>query len=209
MGYIKNATQEEIDEVRKKVDFNTYFYERVIPVYPESFHYGDFETNGNKCGCPIHGESTPSFHLRTWNDGTTTFKCFGCDIHGDIIKFHVIFEQHFNNRVLNYYQSAKELYDEFILGKLVTRKIGPTKIKLKSDEPIDLSSIMEQAHYYMKYYLYESILVQKELDVSKVSKYYSYIDKLTYLVQNNLLNATIASECLEDAYQEVINNQGH
>lgn len=207
MAYIKNATQEEIDEVRKNIDFNTYFYERVIPVYPESFHYGDFNTNGDKCGCPIHGESTPSFHLRTWNDGITTFKCFGCDIHGDIIKFHMIFEQHFNNRFLNYYQSAKELYDEFILGKVVTRRIGPKKIKLKSDAPTDLSSIMEQANYYMKYNQYEGLLSQKDLDFSKVSKYYIYTDKLTYLVKNNLLNATIASKCLEEAYQEVMNKE--
>ena len=34
--------------------------------------------------CPFHGEKTPSFNV---NEARRTFKCFGCGVGGDVIKF--------------------------------------------------------------------------------------------------------------------------
>lgn len=205
MSYIKSATQVEIDEVRARVDFQVYFERHVIPVYPEAFHYGDFISNGGKAGCPLHGETNPSFHIRVWEDGVQTFKCFGCNLHGDIIKFHMYFSEQYEGRNLNYYQSAKELYDEFISGKIVKTKNILPKIKLKSDAPVDVSSLMEQANFYLKYNKYEKNLINKKVDFVKLSEYYVYVDKIYYLVKNNLLNATEASKCIDEAYNELDN----
>jgi DNA primase len=40
--------------------------------------------------CPFHGEKTPSF---TVNEDRRTFKCFGCGVGGDVIKFVELYEK--------------------------------------------------------------------------------------------------------------------
>ncbi len=40
--------------------------------------------------CPFHGEKTPSF---TVNEDRRTFKCFGCGVGGDVIKFIELYEK--------------------------------------------------------------------------------------------------------------------
>src|ERR671923_1011060 len=39
--------------------------------------------------CPFHGEKTPSFHV--FDKGN--FKCFGCGVGGDVIKFVEMYEK--------------------------------------------------------------------------------------------------------------------
>jgi hypothetical protein len=41
--------------------------------------------NGVLIRCPIHAERTPSCSVTTGSDGTTRFKCFGCDATGDAL----------------------------------------------------------------------------------------------------------------------------
>ena len=40
--------------------------------------------------CPFHGEKTPSFHV---NDDKGFFKCFGCGVGGDVIKFVELYDK--------------------------------------------------------------------------------------------------------------------
>lgn len=45
--------------------------------------------NSWKACCPFHGEKTPSFHV---NPARQAFKCFGCGVGGDGVKFVMMFE---------------------------------------------------------------------------------------------------------------------
>ena len=40
--------------------------------------------------CPVHGEKTPSFNV---NEDRRTFKCFGCGVGGDVIKFIELYDK--------------------------------------------------------------------------------------------------------------------
>ena len=40
--------------------------------------------------CPFHGEKTPSFHV---NGDRRSFKCFGCGVGGDVIKFIELYDK--------------------------------------------------------------------------------------------------------------------
>ena len=40
--------------------------------------------------CPFHGEKTPSFNV---NEERRTFKCFGCGVGGDVIKFIELYDK--------------------------------------------------------------------------------------------------------------------
>ena len=40
--------------------------------------------------CPFHGEKTPSFNV---NEDRRTFKCFGCGVGGDVIKFIELYDK--------------------------------------------------------------------------------------------------------------------
>lgn len=40
--------------------------------------------------CPFHGEKTPSFHV---NEDRKSFKCFGCGVGGDVIKFVELYDK--------------------------------------------------------------------------------------------------------------------
>ena len=45
--------------------------------------------NSWKACCPFHNEKTPSFHV---NPARQAFKCFGCGVGGDGVKFLMMFE---------------------------------------------------------------------------------------------------------------------
>jgi DNA primase len=40
--------------------------------------------------CPFHGEKTPSFNV---NSDKGLFKCFGCNVGGDVIKFVELYDK--------------------------------------------------------------------------------------------------------------------
>jgi len=49
----------------------------------------DLEQVGSeyKARCPFHSEDTPSFTVRTDDDGILLYKCFGCQANGNIVQF--------------------------------------------------------------------------------------------------------------------------
>ena len=52
--------------------------------------YLTLKKEGNKylANCPFHTEKTNSFTI--FPKGKGTFKCFGCDAHGDVVDFLVL-----------------------------------------------------------------------------------------------------------------------
>jgi hypothetical protein len=203
---IKSATKSEIEAVRKGVDFQRYFDTHIVPAMPDYYsgsHSVDFIANNNKCNCPFHTEDTPSFSLKTWVDGITTFICFGCDLKGDIVKLHQYFRQREQDVSLTYSQAAKELYDEFIEGRQVSKAPVNTNIKLKSDVVVELSTLQEKVAFQFSLDKIEKFLQNKTVDISSKAAYYSLMDKLNYLVSNNLLNATEAKNKLEEEYKKL------
>src|SRR5580704_10731280 len=82
--------------------------------------------------CPFHAEKTPSF---TVSDNKGFYHCFGCGVHGDIIKFVM------ETRGLSFYDSVKELAAEAgIALPKVTREEKEKQKKIS-----DIYEIMEMA----------------------------------------------------------------
>src|SRR5690606_34405074 len=81
--------------------------ERLVPLFPPSF-VEDLRSHADivqivqervplrrsgsawKGLCPFHGEKTPSFHV---NGDRGFFKCFGCGVGGDVIRFIELYEK--------------------------------------------------------------------------------------------------------------------
>lgn len=63
----------ELDAIRSKIDMVTYLEKRGTTFRATGVDFVGL--------CPIHGENTPSFHVKSL---TNTFYCFGCQAKGDI-----------------------------------------------------------------------------------------------------------------------------
>lgn len=81
----------DIDELRRELD--------IVDVISDYIH---LERAGNnyKANCPFHPDRTPSFYV---SPSRQIFKCFGCGVGGDAIKFVSLYEN------VSYLQAAKEL----------------------------------------------------------------------------------------------------
>lgn len=66
---------DQVEEIKRKVEISS-----VIGEYVELKKMG----RNYKGLCPFHGEKTPSFMV---NEELKLFKCFGCGVSGDVIKF--------------------------------------------------------------------------------------------------------------------------
>lgn len=66
----------EIENIKNKLDIVNVISEYVSGISKAGSNY--------KCLCPFHNEKTPSFMI---NPDLQIFKCFGCGIGGDVIKF--------------------------------------------------------------------------------------------------------------------------
>lgn len=62
----------ERQEIRQKID-----------LVQLAEHYGTYVNRQGQGQCPFHQDDTPSFHIYPDNH----FHCFGCDAHGDVIRF--------------------------------------------------------------------------------------------------------------------------
>lgn len=80
-------------------------------------YYGPVNHN-RKAICPFHQEKTPSFSVL---EKENMFKCFGCGVGGDGIKFVEMFEQ------LPALDAAKLIDSDFHLGLFDKQDFKPTK----------------------------------------------------------------------------------
>lgn len=68
-------SEKSIDELREKID--------IVELIKKSVELKKKGTTWTGC-CPFHGEKTPSFSV---SEVKQIFKCFGCGVGGDVIKF--------------------------------------------------------------------------------------------------------------------------
>ncbi len=94
----------DIDELRRELD--------IVDVVSDYIHLERAGTNF-KANCPFHPDRTPSFYV---SPSRQIFKCFGCGVGGDAIKFVSLYEN------ISYVEAAKQL----------ARRYG-IKLRIKED----------------------------------------------------------------------------
>lgn len=89
----------DIDELRREID--------IVEVISE---YINLERVGSnyRANCPFHPDKTPSFYV---SPSKQIFKCFGCGVGGDAIKFISLYEN------ISYFEAAIELAKRY--GKVI------------------------------------------------------------------------------------------
>jgi len=112
----------DIEDLRKELD--------IVDVISD---YLPLERAGSnfKASCPFHPDKTPSFYV---SPSKQIFKCFGCGVGGDAIKFVSLYEN------ISYRESAIQL----------ARKYG-IKVRLARERKVDedlLAALEEVAEFY-------------------------------------------------------------
>ncbi|MFH1628480.1 MAG: DUF3987 domain-containing protein [Pseudomonadota bacterium] len=69
----------------QKADVNSRFQDDWFGFYSHFMEIKSTAGKWNKCLCPLHTDSDPSF---SFNSETGAFKCFGCKVSGDAFKFY-------------------------------------------------------------------------------------------------------------------------
>lgn len=101
----------DIDELRRELD--------IVDVVSD---YIRLERAGNnyKANCPFHPDKTPSFYV---SPSRQIFKCFGCGVGGDAIKFVSLYEN------VSYIEAARQLAKRYGV-KLTIREESPENKKV-------------------------------------------------------------------------------
>lgn len=204
-GRSKKITQEEKDKVCRAVDYQTYFDRHIIPNKEAYYAYGvDFLSQSNRCKCPLHSEDTASFSLYDKDgNGYLKWHCFGaCSRGGNIIDLHYLFSNQELGRNITYAQAYEELRKEFIEGRAISVGGAATRIKLASDEVVEVSTAAEVQNYYEIRRLLELYFTYNSAPSEVRNKIYNLADKMDILVKHNNINATKAVDTLKDAMKE-------
>jgi DNA primase len=104
--------QESIENLKNRLDIVD-----VVSSYIELKKSGA----GFKANCPFHGENTPSFNV---SPSKQIYKCFGCGLGGDAIKFVMEYEK------LNYPETIEKLAQQYN----VTLKYTETRVDVFEGE---------------------------------------------------------------------------
>ncbi len=96
--------QESIETLKNRIDIVD-----VISSYIELKKSG----SGFKANCPFHGEKTPSFNV---SPSKQIYKCFGCGVGGDAIKFIMEYEK------LTYPEAIEKLASQYSINLRYTKE---------------------------------------------------------------------------------------
>ncbi|WP_457599911.1 DNA primase [Hydrogenivirga sp.] len=139
----------DIDELRRELD--------IVEVISD---YIRLERAGNnyKANCPFHPDRTPSFHV---SPSKQIFKCFGCGVGGDAIKFVSLYEN------VSYIEAAKQLAKRYGI-KL--------RIREESSEKRRIHEVLESVAEFYHRSLKENrealeYLRERGIDTSMVKKF--------------------------------------
>lgn len=86
----------------------------------KGFHPTSTDASGSKyrCPSPSHNDSTPSFSV-LHEDTHDYFKCFGCNIHGDIINLYCILENVSLKQAITHFAKEMNLDHETITESVI------------------------------------------------------------------------------------------
>lgn len=200
---MRKITDADIDVLKTKVSYQEYFDKKIVPNLEDYYRLEpvDFVANNNKCLCPFHNDGTSSFSIKEWPSGDVTFGCFACGYYGNIANLHKLYAKFFEDRNINFYEAAAEVYEEFIEGRNIGKAALGTKIRLKSDKPAELNTLNDLMDFSICLSKYEGF-VHKFRDNAYKDSYYALMDKLEYLVFNNMASARMAIKLLDDKYNQ-------
>ncbi|MDR1720882.1 MAG: DNA primase [Endomicrobium sp.] len=106
-----------------------------------------------KACCPFHNENTPSFLV---NPEKGIFKCFGCNVGGDVFKFVMLTDN------ISWYESVRKL------AKKANIEIEETKQDIvKTSERAKIFDILENSTMFYHKYLLESAGAEKAREYLK------------------------------------------
>lgn len=202
---MRKVSDTEIELIKKKVSYQEYFDKKIVPNLEDYYKREpvDFVLHNNKCLCPFHNDGTSSFSIKEWPSGDVTFACFACGYVGNIANLHMLYAKFFEDRKLNFFEAAAEVYAEFIEGRNISQAVSGTKIRLKSDRPAELNSVSDLTTFSISLSKYEGFL-HKVRDSEQKDAYYALMDKLEYLVVNNQVPARLATGLLDDRYKQLV-----
>jgi hypothetical protein len=149
-----------------------------------------------RCKCPLHaGDNDPSFYVRTMEDGTQLFKCFGCNEGGTVI-------------------TLMHLMDKERKGTIIKRLSRESGIKLAAFD--EATRVEPLPHEIMEIFCQEDDLAaeigevglkfmhfHKTPDaVNKVSRLYEMVDRMADLGDaDQIRNAYNKLNDIIEAYQ--------
>lgn len=83
----------------RKQKFNRDFIPFLAPrYYSELYPHLKGKTGWQTVKCPFHDDQIPSLRISLNHGG---FRCFGCDVSGDLVKFHMMRQQKTFNETIN------------------------------------------------------------------------------------------------------------
>ncbi len=139
----------DIDELKRELD--------IVEVVSD---YIKLERAGNnfRANCPFHADKTPSFYV---SPSRQIFKCFGCGVGGDAIKFVSLYEN------ISYVESAKQLAKRYGIR---------LRIKEESSENKKLYSVLEEVAQFYHAKLKENrrpleYLKERGIDTSTIKRF--------------------------------------
>ena len=84
----------------RKHKFNRDFSSIAHDYYSQIFPYVKRKTGWQKINCVFHDDRTPSLSISLEHGG---FKCFACNVSGDLVKFHMM------KNTKTFYEAVNEL----------------------------------------------------------------------------------------------------
>lgn len=151
--------------------------------------------------CPFHGEKTPSFSV---NPSLGIYKCFGCGVHGDVIKFVQEIEH------IEFPQAIEKLADE--LGITLQKSEDPsTKLVARQRESHKI--VAELYHYILMNLPQGKDALHYVLNKRKLTRETVIANKIGYaphdkqLIQNYLLKKGFSASEIKEA--GFVNERGY
>lgn len=181
------AVNDLAEVVKENVKIPDYFDEIIVPSM--EFYYNGNEPDFDArpvCCCPLHNEDTPSFRYYDW---TNSYYCFGCGSGGDVIQLHREFMRKTYNREVSFREAVEFLYNQFVLGKKLSDRNIPKKIRANNPEIVESSNIAVMNYRLDRKRLEDRLLIDNLIPRNKKIKIYKALDATDKLLELKFISA--------------------